>query len=141
MKKNWLVGLALIFSIIALVLSLYSFLQTGGFNRLKTTLLELEFKMETKKYLLEAKAHLIEAKALYTLKNEAEASSKEIAKAERFLEMAKLTAAQSEIKKIEEIRAELAALEEKIKSGQKLRSNFMDKVLSFLDNFLNFVKK
>lgn len=141
MNKNFWVNLALFFSIVALILSAYSFTRTGGFDKLKNTLLQLEFKMETKKYLLEAKAHLLEAKALYNFKKEPSAALKEILVADEFLQMAKLTAAPAEIKTIEEINSELIALEAKIKSGEPMKENFLDKTLNFLDKFFNLVKK
>jgi hypothetical protein len=140
MNRNLSIA-ALVFSIIALVLSFSSFVQTGGLEQVKQKMLTLEFKMETRKYLLEAKAHLLEAKALYDFKKQPGAALLEIKKAGQFLAMAKLTAAENEIKKIEAAEADLTTLEDQIDTGIHLKENSLDKLLNFVDRFLELIKK
>jgi hypothetical protein len=141
MLKNFWILIVFFISLVALLFSLNSLIATGGFNKMKKTLLELEFKMETKKYLLEAKAHLLEAKALYNFKKQPAGALAEIDQAVQFLGLARLTASAEETKKINEIHQELTTLEEQIKSGRPLGINFIDKTLDFIDRFLNLVRK
>jgi paraquat-inducible protein B len=141
MKNSFWIFAALIISIIALIVSLNSLSATAGFQKIKTTLLQLEFKMETKKYLLEAKAHLLEAKALFNFNKNLAAAQTEIKQAEQFLGMALLTANENENKKIAEINDELIRLEQIISKGQKLGPNFIDRAQALLDKFFGLVKK